>query len=177
MKIKNLKKAAQRIKRAVKNNENIVLFSDSDFDGASSLIILEETIKSLGRKPSCVYFPNREEEGYGISETTIDFFSSFSPGLIILSDCGITNFSEIEQAKEKGFETIVVDHHEPIGEIPKHEIVVDPKQKGDRCPFKDYSACGLCFKLAEAVFGKIRFLWRRVLIFLRGLSVRDFALF
>jgi single-stranded DNA-specific DHH superfamily exonuclease len=44
MEIKNLKKAADRIKKAIKDKENIILYGDADLDGATSVIILEETI-------------------------------------------------------------------------------------------------------------------------------------
>jgi len=47
-KIKNLEKAADRIKKAIENKERIILYGDSDLDGISSVVILEEAIKNLG---------------------------------------------------------------------------------------------------------------------------------
>ena len=47
-KLKNLEKVAERIKEAVLNKERIILYGDSDLDGISSVVILEETIKNLG---------------------------------------------------------------------------------------------------------------------------------
>ena len=40
--MKNLEKVADRIKKAVKNSEKIILYGDSDMDGISSTVILEE---------------------------------------------------------------------------------------------------------------------------------------
>ncbi len=154
MEIKNLKRAAQRIKEAVKSKENIILYGDADLDGAASVIILEETIKNIGGRISALYFPNRETEGYGITEAGLDFLKRFSPALFIVVDLGISNFKEIESANEMGFEVIVVDHHETLGKLPPASIIVDPKQEGDKYPFKGLSATGVSFKLSRLILGK-----------------------
>ena len=152
--VKNLDKAAIRIKQAVKNKENIVLFSDADLDGVASLIILEESIKSLGGKVSLAYFPNRETQGYGLTEVVLEDIKSYAPGLLILSDSGVTTFKEIKIAKEMGFSVIVVDHHEILNnKLPEADIIIDPKQESDSYPFKLMAACGLCFRLAEKIIG------------------------
>jgi single-stranded-DNA-specific exonuclease len=153
MEIKNLKKVAQRIKKAIKSEENIILYSDADLDGTASLIILEETIKNLGGKVSQRYFPDREIEGYGLQEKALKTFKKYAPGLLILLDCGIGNFREVEIAQNMGFETIIIDHHEILGKLPPASIIVDPKQKGDNYPFKFLAACGLTFKLAQILLG------------------------
>lgn len=147
--IKNLKKASERIKKAINNKESIVLFSDADLDGVTSLIILEETIKNLGGKISFCYFFNRGKEGNGLTEIALDFLKKYSPGLLILSDCGVGNFKEVEMAQKLGFEVIIVDHHLILGKIPKAEIVIDSKQKTDKYAFKFLAACGVCFKLSQ----------------------------
>ena len=152
MEIKNLKKAAERIIKAIKNQEKIIIYGDADLDGASSVIILEESVKNLGGKVSAIYFPNRESEGYGINEKALDSLKKFSPALLIALDCGIGNFKEIKLAKELGFEVIIIDHHEVLEKLPGAEIVVDPKQKGDKYDFKELSATGIVFKLSQLLF-------------------------
>jgi single-stranded-DNA-specific exonuclease len=149
MEIKNLEKVSERILKAIENKERIILYGDSDLDGTCSVIILKETIKNLGGRVDAVYFPNREIEGYGISETALNFLLKFSPALFISLDCGISNFKEIELAKKLGFFVIVIDHHEVLDEIPPADIVVDPKQKDDPYPFKELATVGIVFKLAE----------------------------
>ncbi|MFH1462143.1 MAG: DHH family phosphoesterase [bacterium] len=151
MEIKNLKKAAERIVKAVKNKEKIIIYGDTDLDGTSSVIILEETIKNLGGRASIIYFPDRETEGYGVSETALKFLKGEAPALLIALDCGISNFKEMVLAKKLGFKTIIVDHHQVLDKLPKAEIIVDPKQKGDKYPFKNLAAVGITFKLSEAV--------------------------
>lgn len=149
MEIKNLKKVAERIKKAVGNKEKIILYGDADLDGVASVIILKEAIKNLSGEVSVVYFPDREIEGYGITEKGLEYLNKFSPALLIALDLGIGNFKEVVLAKKKGFEVIIIDHHEVLDKLPKASIIVDPKQKGDKYPFKGFATSGVVFKLTE----------------------------
>lgn len=151
MEIKNLKKAADRIIAAVKNKEKIILYGDADLDGVSSVIILKESIKNLGGDVVSVYFPDRENEGYGLNESALGFLKDFSPAVLLVLDCGISNFKEVKQAKRMGFEVVIIDHHEVLGKMPEAEIIVDPKQKGDKYPFKTLAAAGIVFKLSQVL--------------------------
>ncbi|UZE93522.1 MAG: DHH family phosphoesterase [Candidatus Nealsonbacteria bacterium] len=149
MAIKNLKKVAGRIFKAIKNKERIILYGDADLDGATSVIILEETIKNLGGNISAIYFPDREKEGYGITKNGLDYLKKFQPALLIALDCGIGNFKEIKLAKKMKFRVIVIDHHKILDKLPEADIIVDPKQKGDKYPFKELATAGIVFKLSE----------------------------
>ena len=152
--IKNLKKVAERIKEAIKQREKIILYSDADLDGTSSAVILKETIKNLGGNIVSVYFPDREKDGYGLNKTGLEFLKKFSPALLITLDLGIGNFEEVKMTKGLGFEVIIIDHHEILGKIPEADIVVDPKQKGDKYPFKELATVGIVFKLSELLLGE-----------------------
>jgi len=153
--IKNLRKVAERIKKAVKRKEKIILYGDADLDGVASVIILKEAIKNLsgptrsGYLISAVYFPDREVEGYGISEKGLNYLKKIAPALLIALDCGIGNFKEVKIANKFGFEVIIIDHHEVLDELPKASLIVDPKQRGDKYPFKELANAGLSFKLSE----------------------------
>ncbi len=152
--IKNLKKAAKRIVKAVKNKERIIVFGDADLDGVSAVIILKESIKNLGGGSLIVYFPDREKEGYGINEKALENLKQHAPALFVSLDCGIGNLKEVKLAKKIGLEVVIIDHHEVLDGLPEASIIVDPKQKGDKYPFKQFSATGLVFKLAEALLGE-----------------------
>jgi len=156
MEIKNLKKVAQRILKAIENKEKIILFGDSDLDGVTSLIILKETIENLGGKVKLVYFSFRED-GYGLNKKALIFLKSKAPALLICLDLGIGNFEEVKIAKKYGFEVIIVDHHDILGKLPPASIIVDPKQKGDKYPFKSLAAVGVVFKLSKEILPKSLF--------------------
>lgn len=153
MKIKNIEKAAERILKAVSNQEQIIIYGDSDLDGVSSMVILKETISNLSNSVSVFAFSPVRNEGHGLNYQALDFIKSkVSEGLIITLDCGITNFDEIKEAKNSGFSVVVVDHHKPLGKVPEDaEIVVAPKQDGDETIFKEYANVGLTFKLSREI--------------------------
>jgi len=152
--IKNLKKAARRILKAIKSKERIVIYADADLDGVSSAIILEESIKNLAGGVSVIYFPDREKNGYGINEKALFYLKKHSPALFLALDCGIGNFKEVKLAKKLGFEIIIIDHHEILDGLPEAKIIVDPKQKGDKYPFKGFATAGIIFKLSEALLAE-----------------------
>lgn len=149
MEIKNLGKVKNRILKAIKNDERIILYGDADLDGTASVVILEWAIQELGGKASQVYFVDREKQGYGINKTALRYLKKYTPCLLIAMDLGITNFEETEIAKKLGFEVIIIDHHIPLGKVPKADIVVDPKQKTDNYKFKDLCATGIVYRLAR----------------------------
>ena len=149
--IKNLEKAGKRIEKAIRDKEKIILYGDTDLDGVSSVIVLAETIKTLAGEVSAIYFPDRESEGYGISRKGLEALKCLAPALLIALDCGISNFEEIKQARKIGFEVLVIDHHQVLDELPRAKIIVDPKQKGDKYPFKELATVGIVFKLSRVL--------------------------
>jgi single-stranded-DNA-specific exonuclease len=171
MEIKNLKKAAERILKAIEKQERIIIYGDTDLDGVAASIILEESIRSLGGMVCEIYFPDRELEGYGINKTGLSFLKKYSPALLITVDFGVSNYREVNLAKKLGFKVVIIDHHEVLGKLPKAEIIVDPKQKGDEYPFKGLSAAGIVFKLSESLFqGKMSSVLKKNFLELTALS-------
>jgi single-stranded-DNA-specific exonuclease len=152
-KIKNLEDAAQRIKKAVQDQERIILYGDSDLDGISSVVILEEAIKSIGGNVDTIFFPDRENDGYGINLKALEILKGRAPALFITLDLGIGNIKEIKEANKLGFEVVVVDHHEPLAGTPEALIIVDPKQRDDSYPFKGLANVGVTFNLCEEMLG------------------------
>ena len=152
-KIKNLQEAAGRIKKAVANNENIIIYGDADLDGVSASILAGEIVKNAGGKVATYHFPDRQAEGYGITKTALKNLAGYAPALLVAVDLGIGNFEEVKIARQMGISTVIIDHHEILDGVPEADIVVDPKQPGDDYPFKLFCAAGLVFKLAEEFFG------------------------
>jgi len=157
-KIRNIEKASLRIKEAISNDEQIIIYGDSDMDGVTSVVILEEAVNNLAsilRKnisKIIVAFPDRDKEGYGLNEKALAFLNKKrgnKKSLLILLDCGITNVLEIKKAKQLGFEIIIVDHHKVLDKVPDADIIVNPKHPEDNYYFKDYANAGLTFKLTE----------------------------
>lgn len=156
--IKNLRKAAERILQATKNKERIVLYGDADPDGVASVVILKETLQKLGSPKLTIYFPDREKEGYGINEQALNYLAKKGAGLLIALDCGMGNVREVALAKDLGFEVLIIDHHQvPPGLLPKTPIVVNPRQKTDKYPFKSLATAGIVYKLVRYLLFGVQF--------------------
>lgn len=107
-----LKKSLKRIKQAIKDQEQIVVFGDYDVDGITGSAILWETLHELGAK--CMpYIPNRVDEGYGLSLKGIENVQSQIENikLIITVDNGIVAHKAVDFANEKNIDVIITDHH------------------------------------------------------------------
>ena len=148
--------AVDRIIKALKEGENILIYGDYDVDGVTSVSILYDALFRMGGKVS-FFIPNRFVEGYGVSEKGIQKARSREVSLIITVDCGITAIKEVEYARQYGIDVIICDHHEPAGERPNAVAILDPKVKGCSYPYKELAGCGVAFKLLQAITAKLGF--------------------
>ena len=57
---------------------------------------------------------------------------------------------QVELCKELGIDVIITDYHKCKDILPD-TIVINPNQKGCNYPFKDLTAVGIAFKLAQAI--------------------------
>lgn len=148
LKMKGARQAIDRILKAVADKEKIILFGDADPDGVAAVIILKESLEILKNPAQDIYFPNFEKESYGLNKKALTYLKKYAPGLLIILDCGITNVQEVEKAKKLGFEVIIIDHHEPLKQLPDC-IIIDPKQKDCQYPFKELCAAVIVYNLTK----------------------------
>lgn len=149
-----MKKAIERIEKAIDEKERIIIFGDYDVDGISGTAILMHTLREAGAEVSC-RIPNRADDGYGLSEKFINEFAEKNVGLIITVDCGISGKIPISKAKEKGIETIITDHHAIPKEFPSDAFaIIHPKLADSGYPFEELTGAGVAFKLAHALIQK-----------------------
>lgn len=125
-------KATERIKKALRNKERIIVYGDYDADGICGTAILWETLHSLGLDV-LPYIPERFSEGYGLNTESIKRLKADNPnlGLIFTVDHGIVAGKKVDLAKELGIDVIITDHHTPGKIVPKaYSIVYTPKISG-----------------------------------------------
>ena len=162
--MKGVKKAVARIEKAIKNKEKITIFGDYDADGVCGTAILSETLNALGNNPN-TYIPDRNKEGYGLNPNAIKEVAAKKTSIIITVDCGITDIEEIKLANKLGMDVVVIDHHEVPAKIPSATAIVNPRQKGEKYPFRDLAAAGVAFKVAQALLKyKIQSGWEKWLL-------------
>lgn len=148
--LKDMEKAADRIRKARDNKEKVTIYGDYDVDGITSIAILYQHLTEMGID-SDYYIPDRMQEGYGVNRDALDKIRKRGTSLIITVDTGITAVEECEYAKEIGLDVIVTDHHECKETIPDVYAAIDPKRKDCPYPFKSLAGVGVVFKLIQAL--------------------------
>ena len=148
--MKDMDKAVERVERAVRNREKIMVYGDYDVDGTTAVALVYKFLRQIGHKDLLFYIPDRYTEGYGISTKGIDHAARKGATLIIALDCGIKAIEKVDYAKRKGVDFIICDYHLPAEEIPRAVAVLDPKRADCSYPFDELSGCGVGFKLVQA---------------------------
>ena len=145
--IHGIGEACERIERAVRDRETILIYGDYDVDGVTSIVLLQTVLRALGADAAHVV-PHRLVDGYGLKTSVIDrVLTERDVRLIITVDCGITSVDPVRQAIERGIDVIVTDHHLPPELLPAAAAVLNPKQPGCEYPFKELAGVGVAFKL------------------------------
>ena len=126
--ISNLKIAKEIILNAISNNELIIIHGDYDADGVCATSIILKTIKNTLKYENCHYIiPDRFEDGYGLSDKTLQKILDLSfnqKHLLITVDCGITSVSQINELKKMGNRVILTDHHHKPEILPEADAIV-----------------------------------------------------
>jgi single-stranded-DNA-specific exonuclease len=148
--LKDMDRAVERVSRALKNNEKIVIYGDYDVDGVTSTSVLYNFLISQGASVN-YYIPDRVDEGYGLSTDAIDRVRMMGAELIITVDCGITAFDEVKYCSQYGIDIIITDHHECKALIPEAYAVVNPCRPDCEYPFKKLAGVGIAFKFVHAM--------------------------
>ena len=152
--MKDMEKAVQRVLSALEKKEKILVFVDYDVDGTTAVAVVYRFLKKLD--PSIeFYIPHRYREGYGVSRAGIDFAEENGFSLIISLDCGIKSVDLVKEARDRGIEFIICDHHLPDEEIPPAIAVLNAKQTDCPYPYKELCGCGVGFKLVCALTEKL----------------------
>ena len=160
--MKDMDKAVERIEKAVKAGEKVMIYGDYDVDGTTAVSLVYKFLSQIGHKNLSFYIPDRYVDGYGISIRSIDHAVRKGVTLVIALDCGIKAVEKVAYAKQKGVDFIICDHHLPAEEIPQAVAVLDPKRPDCNYPFDELSGCGVGFKLVEAYARRNRIPFREI---------------
>ncbi len=147
--MKNMDESVGIILNAVRHKRNIWIYGDYDVDGLTSVGLLTEVLSCLTERVF-YYIPSRMEEGYGLNREALDMIKNRGADLVITVDCGAVSIDEVQYAKEIGLDIIITDHHN-VGEVLPDCLMINPKQKDCRYPYKDLCGCGVAFKLAQMI--------------------------
>jgi single-stranded-DNA-specific exonuclease len=141
--------ACARIRHAIAAKERICVHGDYDADGICATALAVLVLRELGANVDW-HLPSRFEEGYGLSGETLARLAEEGCGLVLTVDCGITAVEEIAEAKVRGLDVIVTDHHRPGEQLPDCPIVAT---RPSDYPFPELCGTGVVWKLAQALAG------------------------
>ena len=152
MLLRDMDRAAARVKLALERGERIAVYGDYDVDGITSTCLLTQFLTARGGDV-VPYIPSRLGEGYGLNQEALHILSNRGVSLIITVDCGITAVEETVLARSMGIDVVITDHHACKEELPPAAAVVDPHRPDCPYPFKGLAGVGVALMLALAVAG------------------------
>lgn len=154
---KNIKKAYDVLSDYIDNGKPVCIYGDYDADGVLSTTILCKALSFLGANVT-YFIPDRVEDGYGLSSSSVINIAKRGIKLIITCDNGIASSEQIDIANKLDIDVIVLDHHEPkfdddgIEIVPNAVAVIDAKLKDSGYPFREMCAGGLCYRFVKGFF-------------------------
>ena len=150
MVLPDIRPAIERLFRARRDGEPLVIFGDYDVDGVTSTAILTEVLSALGWR-CAQYLPHRRDEGYGLSQAGVENCLARHPTTLLLAvDCGSTAVGPIGWLKGRGVDVLVLDHHQLSDPLPPALALVNPLRSDDPST-APYCSAGLAFKLAHGL--------------------------
>jgi single-stranded-DNA-specific exonuclease len=146
----DLDRAVERLIRALRDNETILVHGDYDVDGICSTTIMVRTLVALGGN-AIPFIPRRLEDGYDLTDAGVRAARAAGATLVVTCDCGTSAIAPIADLQASGIDVIVTDHHLPGGPLPPAFAILNPRRPGCTSPDKDLAAVGVAFKLALAL--------------------------
>jgi single-stranded-DNA-specific exonuclease len=146
----DLGRAVERLTRAIRDGETILVHGDYDVDGISSTTLLTRALRALGATV-VPFIPRRLLDGYDLTDAGVRAAREAGATVVVTCDCGTSAVAPVAALQAEGIDVIISDHHLPGGDLPNAFAILNPKRPGCGSEDKDLAAVGVAFKLALAV--------------------------
>ncbi len=143
--------ATALLAEAIAQDRHIVIVGDFDCDGATACAVGVRGLCLLGARRVTPAVPNRMVHGYGLSPTLVDELAALQPDLLVTVDHGIACHAGVAEAKARGWQVLVTDHHLPGDALPSADAIVNPNLRGDPFPSKMLAGVGVMFYVLLAL--------------------------
>jgi single-stranded-DNA-specific exonuclease len=153
--LKGIEAAADRLAGAVMHGERLLIVADYDADGATACAVGVLGLRLLGGRVDFVV-PNRFEFGYGLTPEIVALAAQRSPAIIITVDNGIGSVEGVAEARARGIDVLITDHHLPGAALPATDLIVNPNQPGCGFPSRHLAGVGVMFYVLLALRAKLR---------------------
>jgi single-stranded-DNA-specific exonuclease len=155
MSMAGVPEAVSRISYAIDKQQTILIFTDYDVDGCTSMAILHKALHQVFEVPESDLVQltgHRTEDGYGLTDSIADKIIDYRPDLVITADAGVSDNQRIKKLADAGIDVIITDHHlVPKTGAPEAAVaVVNPQQ--ENCPYDpEIAGCGVAWLLMTAL--------------------------
>ena len=142
--------AVDRLVRAIRDGELIMIHGDYDVDGICSTTLLVRAIRGFGGNV-VPFIPNRMTDGYDLGAAGVKHALEIGARVVVTCDCGTSALEPVAALTAAGVDVIISDHHLSRGDMAKSLALLNPRRPGCEYPDKDLAAVGVAFKLALAL--------------------------
>jgi single-stranded-DNA-specific exonuclease len=148
--------AAGYLADAIAARKKMTIVADYDCDGATACATALRGLRAMGAHVDYIV-PNRFEYGYGLTPEIVELTArEKSPDIIITVDNGIASIDGVEEARRRGIEVVVTDHHLPGDSLPDARVIVNPNQPECGFPSKHLAGVGVVFYVLLALRAEMR---------------------
>ncbi|EJN07003.1 single-stranded-DNA-specific exonuclease RecJ [Herbaspirillum sp. YR522] len=148
--------AARYLADAIAARKKLVIVADYDCDGATACAVGLRGLAMLGAQVDYIV-PNRFEYGYGLTPEIVELtVREKAPDIIVTVDNGIASIDGVAEAKRRGIDVVVTDHHLPGDALPDARVIVNPNQPECGFPSKNLAGVGVMFYVLLALRAEMR---------------------
>lgn len=145
--------AVERLLRALRAGETILVHGDYDVDGICAATMLTRVFRTLGGS-AVPFVPHRMKDGYDLGPAGVRAAAEAGARVIVTADCGTVAFDAVRDARAAGIDVIITDHHTPSTTLPDALAVVNPNRPDCSYPFKGLAGVGVAYKLCQALIAE-----------------------
>jgi single-stranded-DNA-specific exonuclease len=146
----DLPRAVVRIREALAAGETILVHGDYDVDGMAGTALLTRWLRRLGGR-AVPFVPHRLRHGYDLGPAGLEAAEREGATLLVTVDCGILAHDTVEEARRRGLDVIVTDHHTPGPTLPDALAVLNPAREDSDYPFRRLCGAGVAYKLCHGL--------------------------
>jgi len=148
--------AAVYLADAIAAGRKMTIVADYDCDGATACAVALRGLRAMGARVDYIV-PNRFEYGYGLTPEIVELtVREKAPDIIVTVDNGIASIDGVAEAKRRGIDVVVTDHHLPGDTLPDARVIVNPNQPACGFPSKNLAGVGVMFYVLLALRAELR---------------------
>lgn len=153
--------AAEKILEAVEQKKKIFIHGDYDVDGVCATALVWDFLYRELKADVLPYIPSRFDEGYGLSESSIQAMVKEGAQLIITVDCGVKDIDIVKKYVAEGLDFIITDHHGMVIDSEGEKVVskdalavVHPNYPQFELDFSEICGAAVAWKLCATIAEK-----------------------